>query len=217
MRIARLAAASLLAAAGGGLALGAAPAAADGGPGASAYGLTATGPAAVPPAPAVSSSSGTVGKRLLRTPRTKLLSASALDVRAAANRSRSRAAGVSVPMARLTAAAVSAACTNGTGSARLAGAVVGGRRLASAPPPNTTVPADIEGLGRVALVLNRQQRLPDGRLSVTAVELTLPVKNTQVRIASATCGRGPAGGHEGGGGAEAPAPTPVRRDLPVTG
>lgn len=216
MRIARLAAAGLLATAGG-LTLGAAPAAADGGPGSSAFGLTATGPAAVPPVPAVSSSSGTVSKSLLRTDRTKLLTASVLDVQAAATRARSRVARVSVPAARLTATAVSAACTNGTGSARLANAVIGGRRLTSAPPPNTTVPADIEGLGRVTLVLNRQQRLPDGRLSVTAVELTLPVKNTQVRIASATCGRGSGGGHPAGGGAEAPAPTPVQHDLPVTG
>ncbi|MFA1548991.1 choice-of-anchor P family protein [Actinomadura chokoriensis] len=206
----RLATAGLLA---GGLVAAGTPAlAAPAGEG-SAYGLAVTGPLAVPPAPAVSSTTGEVNKRLLREDRTKLVKASALDVSASAARATSSAARIAVPTAKLAAGAASAKCVDGRGSARLAGAVLAGRRLDVSPPPNTTVPVDVEGFGRTALTLNKQQRTADGRLAVTAMELRLPGGKGAVRIASATCGRGaPARGP-----AEAPAPTPVKHDLPVTG
>ncbi|GGT71145.1 choice-of-anchor P family protein [Actinomadura citrea] len=210
----RFATAGLLAT---GLAAAAAPApalaAAPGSEG-SAYGLTVTGPLAVPPVPAVSSSTGRVSKSLLREDRTKLVKASALDVDASAARARSAVTHLSVPSAKLLADAVTAKCTAGKGGAHLARATLAGKRLDSTPPPNTTVPVDVDGLGRTALVLNKQQRMADGRLAVTAMELALPGKKGAIRVASATCGKAAGPAH---GPAEAPAPTPVEHDLPVTG
>lgn len=201
---ARLAAAGLLA---GGLVATAGPALAVGGEG-SAYGLTATGPLSIPPVPAVSSTTGKVSKHLLREDSTKLVRASVLDVSASADRARSSVARLAVPPAKLAAEAVSAKCVNGKGTANLVNAVLAGKRLDSTPPPNTTIPVDVDGLGRTSLTLNKQQRLADGRLAVTAMELMLPGGKGAVRVASATCGkRAP----------EAPAPKPVKHDLPVTG
>ncbi|MEV0661552.1 choice-of-anchor P family protein [Actinomadura luteofluorescens] len=210
----RFATAGLLAT---GLAMAAAPApafaAAPGSEG-SAYGLTVTGPLAVPPVPAVSSSTGRVSKSLLREDRTKLVKASALDVDASAARAHSAVTHLSVPSAKLLADAVTATCTAGQGGAHLARATLAGKHLDSTPPPNTTVPVDVDGLGRTALVLNKQQRMADGRLAVTGMELALPGGKGAIRVASATCGK-PAGPVHGP--AEAPAPKPVKHDLPVTG
>ncbi|WP_165966485.1 choice-of-anchor P family protein [Actinomadura sp. 7K507] len=193
-------------------AVAAAPHGAEG----SAYGLTASGPVAVPPVPAVSSTTETVRKSLVREDRTKLVKASALDVSASSARARSSVTDLSVPAAKLLAGAVTARCDGGRGSAHLARAVIAGKRLDASPPPNTTVPVDVEGLGRASLVLNKQQRMSDGRLAVTAMELNLPLpgKPATVRAASATCGK--AGGPSERP-SDAPAPTPVEHDLPVTG
>ncbi|XRQ09986.1 choice-of-anchor P family protein [Actinomadura welshii] len=215
----RLATAGLLAA---GLAAAATPAhavpahaAAPQGAEGSAYGLTVAGPVPVPPVPAVASTTGKVSKSLLREDRTDLVKASALDVSASAARARSSVAKVAVPAAKLVAGAVSARCDGARGSAHLARAVIAGKRLDASPPPNTTIPVDVEGLGRTSLILNKQQRMSDGRLAVTAMELRLPLpgKPATVRIASATCGKAAPAAPP----SEAPAPTPVEHDLPVTG
>ncbi|MGH3238755.1 MAG: choice-of-anchor P family protein, partial [Spirillospora sp.] len=109
--------------------------------------------------------------------------------------------------------AVSARCDGARGSAHLTRATVAGRQLDASPPPNTTIPVDVDGVGRAALTLNKQQRMSDGRLGVTAMELQLPLpgKASTLRVAHATCGRAASGP------GEAPAPTPVEHDLPVTG
>lgn len=180
------------------------------GPEGSAYGVTVTGPVNVPPVPAVSSTAGEARKSLLSEDHTRLVKASVLDVKATAGHARSTVARVAVPTAKLLASAVAARCDAGRGAAHLAHAVIAGRRLNAAPPPNTTIPVDVDGIGRTALILNKQQRLPDGRLTVTAIELALPLGKATIRIASATCGRPSVP-------AEAPAPTPVKSDLPVTG
>jgi hypothetical protein len=182
----------------------------------SAYGLTASGPVSVPPVPAVSSTTETVRKSLLREESTDLVKASALDVSASAARARSTVAKAAVPAADLMADAVTAKCHGGQGGAHLARAVIAGKRLDASPPPNTTIPVDVEGLGRTSLTLNKQERMADGRLAVTAMELRLPLpgKPATVRIASATCGK-PSGPAEKP--SDAPAPTPVEHDLPVTG
>ncbi|TDD30167.1 hypothetical protein E1287_29780 [Actinomadura sp. KC06] len=189
-----------------------APAKAAPRPEGSAYGLTVDGPLAVPPMPAVSSAAGPVSKSLARENHTKLVDASALDVSASSSRARSTVARLAVPPAQLLASAVSAECDGGRGSAHLTRAALAGKRLDASPPPNTTIPVDVDGLGRASLILNKQQRMADGRLAVTAMELRLPLpgKASTVRIASAMCKGGSVP-------AEAPAPKPVKRDLPVTG
>ncbi|TMQ99994.1 hypothetical protein ETD83_17660 [Actinomadura soli] len=193
------------------LATASAPAAAPR-PAGSAYGLTVDGPLAVPPMPSVSSASGTVSKSLARENRTKLVDASALDVSASSARARSTVARLAVPRAKLLASAVSAECDGGRGSAHLTRAALAGKGLDASPPPNTTIPVDVDGVGRASLILNKQQRMADGRLAVTAMELRLPLpgKASTVRVASAMCGQGAVP-------AEAPAPKPVKRDLPVAG
>ncbi|QKW39686.1 hypothetical protein HUT06_41350 [Actinomadura sp. NAK00032] len=198
--------------AGGLAAVPAQAATAPGGEG-SAYGLAITGPIDVPPVPAVSSATEEVDKRLLRENHTDLADAEALHVSAAPARARSTVARLAVPSADLLASAVSAKCVDGRGSAHLARAVLAGKRLDASPPPNTTIPVEVDGVGRTALVLNKQQRTADGRLAVTAMELALPGDKGTLRVASATCGRGaPARTPK-----EAPAPTPVEHDIPVTG
>ncbi|TDC68008.1 hypothetical protein E1200_13030 [Actinomadura sp. GC306] len=186
----------------------------------SAYGLTASGPVSVPPVPAVSSTTETVRKSLLSERSTDLVKASALDVSASPDRAKSSVADAVVPAAKLRADAVTAKCQGGEGAAHLADAVIAGKRLDASPAPNTTIPVNVEGLGRAALTLNKQERMADGRLAVTAMELELPLpgKAANVRIASATCGQQPGGpGGPGEQPSDAPAPTPVEHDLPVTG
>lgn len=179
----------------------------------SAYGLAITGPITVPPVPAVSSTTEEVDKRLLRENHTDLADAEALHVSASPSRARSTVTRLAVPSADLLASAVSAKCVDGRGSAHLGRAVLAGKRLDASPPPNTTIPVDVDGVGRTALILNKQQRTADGRLAVTAMELALPRDKGTLRVASATCGRGaPARAPK-----EAPAPTPVEHDIPVTG
>lgn len=217
----RLTTAGLLAT---GLAAALAPALADpalaepgsGGAAGSAYGLTLSGPLDIAPVPAVSSGSEQVEKSLLRQKGTKFVRAEALDVRASASRARSKVARLNVPSADLLAGAVAAECDGGRGSAHLADARIAGRRLDATPPPNTRIPVKIEGVGDATLTLNKQRRMADGRMNVTAMELALPLaKATTLRVASATCGRPAPAVHEKQ--PEAPAPVPVRRDLPVTG
>ncbi|WP_246249890.1 MULTISPECIES: choice-of-anchor P family protein [Actinomadura] len=191
----------------------------------SAYGLTAIGAVPLAPVPAVSSRSGAARKSLLREDRTEYVQASALDVMARAGHASSSVARLNVPPAGLTAGAVTATCDGGRGATHLTDALVAGRRLDAAPPPNTTVPVDVEGVGRTSLILNKQQRMRDGRLAVTGMELNLPLskvaKDSTVRIASATCGQAaaprPHAHPRPRPAAEAPAPTPVKRDLPVAG
>jgi hypothetical protein len=193
---------------------------APGNPVGSAFGLAVSGPVAISPVPAVASASTTpVSKSLLREGRTGLLTASALDVKAASDQAHSHITRLRVPEAALAAEAVSATCTGGTGFARLAGAAIAGTALDSSPAPNSSVPVALPGgLGTVAVTLNKQERLADGRLRVTALAVDLPIagKNEAVRVASATCGRR-AVAASSGATQEAPAPVPVKNDLPVTG
>ncbi|MBO2449114.1 hypothetical protein J4573_18565 [Actinomadura barringtoniae] len=184
----------------------------------SAFGLAVIGPVAISPVPAVASSStAPVSKSLLREGSTGLLTASALDVKAAADQAHSHIARLRVPEAALAAEAISATCTGATGTARLAGAAIAGTALDASPAPNSSIPVRLPGgLGTVAVTLNKQERLPDGRLRVTALAVDLPLagKTEAIRVASATCGKPAAAA---GSAVEAPAPVPVKSNLPVTG
>ncbi|WP_019632083.1 choice-of-anchor P family protein [Actinomadura atramentaria] len=200
-------------------ALAAAPAPAPApAPGSSAFGLTATGPVALPPLPVAQSLSDTVSRSLLRE-NLKVVDAGVLNVKAAKGYAHSDVATLKVPTAGLFAQAVSATCRDGRGVSHVANAVVAGKHLDVSPPPNTTVPFHVDGLGDGSVVINKQERLGDGRLRVTALAVRVPLgggKAQTILVSSATCGKLPAKPVTPPHSA-APKPHPVRGDLPVTG
>jgi hypothetical protein len=157
-----------------------------------AYGVAATGPVQFPATPAVVSQGAEVRKSLARENRSRLFSAAAMDTRATARHARSTVTDLKVPGAALSADAVSAQCRGGRGSSRLANAVVYGKRLGARPRPNSVVPVTVPGVGTAKVTLNKQRRLPDGRLAVTAVEAAVPMSKLgteRISTAAVTCGR----------------------------
>ncbi|MFC5180589.1 choice-of-anchor P family protein [Actinomadura harenae] len=171
----------------------------------SAFGLALSGPVPLAPKPTVASAKGTRRASMLNEQRSKVLKAAALDVAASPDKSQANVARLRVPGAQLAAEAVRAHCDGAKGASNLVGATIGGKRLPVAPAPNTTVPVDIPKLGRVALVLNKQERTPNGT-RVTAMELTTPLAHLGpevVRVSSVTCnaanGPGPGGNGQPGG------------------
>jgi hypothetical protein len=208
----------------------AAPASATADGSASAFGIAASGLVKIPPTPAVSSSGKPSHKSLIELPANPLIAAGVLNADAWAGNSRASVVDVRLAKIGLTAEVISAKCENGAGVSHLTKVVVNGKQLAVSPAPNSGIAVDLAGIGQVGLTLNKQVRNPNGSLTVTAVEVNLGLghgKLQTVSISSATCGGGsdepstpgtptptpPMGTPPG----EAPAPTPVTGDLPVTG
>lgn len=211
-------------------ALAAAPAGADHAPSAkgSAYALSATGPVAVPKISAVLFNGKPAERSLVSVPHNELLSAKVLHTNAGKAMARASVADVMVKKLMLSANAVTAKCTHGVGSVELVAARLHGKKLAVTPSPNSAVSADLGPLGKATVTLNKQTRNADGTLTVTAIEARVPIagKMQTVTISSATCGKAaahqPAPAPEQPGGpqkppGQAPKPTPVHHDLPVTG
>ncbi|GGQ10337.1 hypothetical protein BKA00_005269 [Actinomadura coerulea] len=217
----------------------AAPSAAPGGAG-SAVAISATGTVAVPPTSSVASAAQRpTSKSVAELPANPLVAARLLNGSAWAGHGRASVADLRVAKLGLSAHAVSAKCENGSGVSHVAGAKLGTRALEIGATPNTTVTTDLKGLGNVRVTLNKQVRGHDGNLTVTAIEVaaTLAGKTQTISIASASCGKGGGGRPEQPGRpgqpsqpsqpgkptspsappGEAPAPTPVPGDLPVTG
>jgi hypothetical protein len=206
----------------------AAPASATSNGSGSAFGIAASGLVKIPPTPAVSSSGQPSHKSLIELPANPLIQAGILNADAAAGRSRASVADVRIAKIGLTAEVISASCENGAGVSHLTKVTLNGKQLAVSPSPNSGITVNLAGLGQVGVMLNKQVRNPNGSLTVTAVEVNLGLgqgKLQTVSISSATCGGGsgepstpssptpPMGTPPG----EAPAPTPVTGDLPVTG
>lgn len=208
----------------------------------SAFGLAAQGPLAIKPLPAVESNGTPVSKSLLPPTDNGLINVSALTVSADRRNAAARATGVSALQQQITANAISAKCVGDKGVTNLANAKVAGREIDSSPAPNTTIPINIAPYGEGSVTFNKQQRLPDGRLSVTgmAVELPLPEgKKQTLDVSSVTCDerkkRKIREDHDDSSTRgkkvedvstaveeervvpEAPVPAPVDAELPVTG
>jgi hypothetical protein len=185
-------------------------------PAGTAYGLSLTGPVPISPLPSVTSTAKEMRRALLNQ-NTQYVGAKAVEAGAAGRRADSTITGLRVPAAGLTAETISSRCMGGKGEARLVNAMMAGERLVSDPRPNTTIPVDIPSVGRAWVTLNKQQRLPDGRLAVTGMETSLPLGplgRETLRTAHAVCGKsgsgsyGPSGPSSGGskpGGAGGPA------------
>ncbi|MFI6325738.1 choice-of-anchor P family protein [Nonomuraea sp. NPDC050556] len=159
---------------------------------ASAFGLAASGPVAIPALPSVTSADGGTSRLNLVTHSTeKLVKASVLKVVAKEGRARSSAAGVDALDSAITADAVAARCSRGAGSTKVAGMTVGGTAIDLTPAANTTVPLRVAGLGTASVTLNKQVRHADGSLTVTGLALAIPLgggRSESINLASVTCG-----------------------------
>ncbi|MFL6053396.1 MAG: choice-of-anchor P family protein [Actinoallomurus sp.] len=132
-----------------------------------------------------------------------------------------------------------ARCDAGKGVSHIEGLRIADKTVKTGTSPNTKITVPVLNLGHVTATLNKQVRGSDGMLTVTAVELNIVLagKAQTVDISSATCGGGSTTGNPAPGsgsttpgapttaptpaapasGGEAPVPTPVKSDLPVTG
>jgi hypothetical protein len=198
----------------------------------SAYGLAATGLVSIPQTPAVTA---TADKSLVSLPANPLIDVKLLHVTAKPAFARASVVDLRVAKAALTASLVTATCKGGRGVSHLADARLAGHRLAVDAAPNSALTVQVPGLGAAAVVLNKQTRAPGGGLTVTAIEVTLPLppgRTQTISISSATCARSggttttppetpvptpTAPGTPTTPPGQAPKPTPVPSNLPVTG
>jgi hypothetical protein len=189
----------------------------------SAYALNAAGPVAVPAISAVASTGRKADRSLLSLPKNPLVKASALHTTADRAMARASVADLLVKKLGLSASAVTALCTHGKGSVDLVAARLGKQHLAVSPAPNSAVRAHLGPLGTATVTLNKQVRAADGSLRVTAIEARVPIagKLETVSVSSVTCGKAAAQpttpAPQQPPAHQAPAPTPVHHDLPVTG
>jgi hypothetical protein len=213
------------------LALAVPAASADSGGTGSAYGIAAAGPLVnIPPTPSVQAPGK---KSLLRLPANPLIRLGLLDVSAKPGHARASVVDLRLVKGALSAHLITARCDNGRGSSALARASLAGHRLAAHASPNTRLSVLVNGLGTVSVTLNKQVRTADGRLTVTALEVGLPLgpgKRQVVDISSASCSAAPGTPPPSAtptppaptspaptSPGEAPKPTPVPSNLPVTG
>jgi hypothetical protein len=206
-----------------------APASATSGGSGSAFGVGADGLVSLPHTPSVSSAMPPSDKSLAELPPNPLIELKLLHVTAHPGRARASVVDLKVARAELSAHLVTAECKNGKGTSRLVDASLDGHHLAAGAAPNSTLSVPVHGLGKVSVTLNKQVRDSHGGLTVTAIQISLPLvlgKSQTISISSASC-RGD--GSVGTPGSptptpsptsppgEAPTPTPVPNDLPVTG
>jgi hypothetical protein len=193
----------------------------------SASGILTSG-LGIPPISAVSSNGKAEDSSLLSTPNIPDLTASVLHVFADGDQgtARASAAGLNVGGGQLIASLVTASCKPGGGNATLLNATVAGHAIPVAPPPNTTI-AVPPGAGHiVAITLNKQVKNSQGGITVSAIEVQLGTGSAQktIDISTANCAAPTAHtspvtpiSHTSPAVPAAPAPVPLRGDLPVTG
>lgn len=221
------------------LAAAATPAFATTAGGSSAFGLSATGLLSIPQSPAVSSASAPHDQSLGKLPDNQLVQFSVLRARAMGNRSEARVVDLKITDAAilkttvLSAKIITSKCVDGTGRSTLVDVKVAGRSIQAGASPNSTLTVPVQGVASVQVTINKQVRNPNGSLTVTGLELAVQAlgKAQVIDIASATCAPGgktrpappnlPSAPNTPGTPqsppAEAPTPTPVNSDLPVTG
>jgi hypothetical protein len=197
----------------------------------SAYGVVADGLVTLPATPTVESAERRpTRKSVTDLPANPVVDASALAASAWAGNGRASVSDVKLTKALLKAELVTARCEAGKGSSHLGKAFLQGKRLAVSPKPNSALAVPVEGVGTASVVLNSQRRNPQGGLTVTAIEVNLPPvagKSQRVGVASVTCKpkvqppkvqpHKPEAPNHPKPTVPAPVPTPMPRNLPVTG
>lgn len=185
---------------------------------ASASGIVTSG-LGIPPLSTVTSLGTQQDNSLASVPANPALTASVLHVlaNAALGTARASAADLNIGDGKLIASLVTASCAPGGGTATLLDAVLAGHEIPVSPPPNTTI-AVPPGAGQiVAITLNKQVKNGHGGLTVTAIELQLGTGRGQKTIDVSTANCVAPAAQTTPGVPAAPAPTPQRGSLPVTG
>lgn len=199
--------------------------------------LSGSGPIAVPTISAVTFAGKTADHSLLELPANDLVSAKVLHSTAKADSARAAVADVLIKKLDLSAHAIVAKCSHGMGKVDLVSAEAHGQKLAVSPSKNSSIKVGLGTLGTAVVTLNKQTHAADGSLTVTAIEAQVPLggKTETIDISTATCaphhGKAPGGpgkpqpsqppsaqpSQPPSNNGQAPAPTPVHHDLPVTG
>jgi len=197
------------------------PASATGGGSASsAFGISATGLVNLPPTPSVTSGSHPNAKSVTSLPGSPFVKASVLRTRAVPGHAEASVVDLHIakaaisPKAVLSAKLITAKCDSGAGSSRLVDVRLAGRSIQVGASPNSRLSVPVQGIGAVQVTINKQVHNADGSVTITGLELAVHTlgKSQTVDISSATCA-GAAAQPPG----QAPRPTPVPSDLPVTG
>lgn len=208
----------------------------------SAYGISATGLVTIPQTPSVNSTTAPHVQSVASLPNNPLVQVSVLKARANGGHSEASVVDLKVAQAAITkttvlsAKVITSKCDNGAGSSKLVDVKLADRTIQAGASRNSTITIPVQGVGGVRVTINKQVRNPNGSLTVTGLELAVQAlgKTQVIDIASATCaaGQSPTSPPTSGNGgtsdpskagnpqnppAEAPAPTPVNSDLPVTG
>jgi hypothetical protein len=188
--------------------------ASGGGDVSSAYGIAASGLLNVPRTPSVTSDSRPSTRSVVSIPGNPLVRLSVLRTRAVPGHAEASVVDLRIakaaisPNAVLSAKLITAKCDDGVGLSHLVDVRLAGHAIQAGASPNSRITVPVEGLGGVQVTVNKQVRNPDGTITVTALELAARAlgRSQTIDISSATCA-----------GGEAPRPTPVPSDLPVTG
>lgn len=199
----------------------------------SAYGISAAGLLSILQTPSVDSAAAPHVKSVVSLPNNRLVQLSVLKASAIGGHSETSVVDLKIAQAAITKTAVLSAkvinskCDNGAGSSKLVDVKLAGHAIQVGASPNSTVTVPVQGVGGVQVTINKQVHNPNGTLTVTGLELAVKAlgKAQVIDIASSTCAAGhssaptrpPGDGHPGRRPVEAPAPTPVNSDLPVTG
>jgi nucleoid-associated protein YgaU len=185
----------------------------------SAFGISASGLLTIPQTPSVSSGAQPSTKSIASLPGNPLVQLSVLRTKAVSGHSEASVVDLRIakaaisPKAVLSAKLITATCDGGAGSSRLVDVRLAGHAIQAGASPNSRITVPVQGLGGVQVTVNKQVHNADGTTTITGIELAVQAlgKSQVIDISSATCAGAPAAP------GEAPRPSPVPSDLPVTG
>jgi len=161
------------------------PAIADPG-GSSAFGMSATGAAPLPPQPTVSSPDGKPVSDSAPIASTDGSITATATVNAAAGKAKATVEDLSLLFGQVTAGKLTATCQDGAGTVTITGGRAGDTPLPAAPTAGQTITVGDTG----SVQLNTQTTNPDGSTTVIALRATITTPGgaaETITVASATC------------------------------